>query len=133
MRKRVLRLAGLLVLLSVAGIAIAWWATALRPGVSRENLTRLRYLMTQQEVEFILGGPPDLKSGIARPTLAGPVAAGMRAEWKGPGSELCSLWFDKSGLLQQINYRSRPDAEEEIWNAPWNESLFDRLRHWFGL
>jgi hypothetical protein len=135
MRKRLLLVGGLL-LITLAGGAVmfARWATAFTPGVSYENLNRLRYLMTQQQVEDVLGGPPNRSFPIAMPQKAGPpVPAGMSAEWNGRGFELCSLMFDTAGCLQQINYRRLPDAEPEIWNPPWDESLLDRVRSWLGL
>lgn len=135
MRKRLLLVGGLL-LITLAGGAVMFtrWATAYTPGVSYENLTRLRYLMTQQQVEAVLGGPPNRTFPIAIPQKAGPpVPAGNSAKWNGPGFERCSLKFDTAGCLEQINYQRQPDAEPEIWNPPWDESLLDRVRRLLGL
>jgi outer membrane protein assembly factor BamE (lipoprotein component of BamABCDE complex) len=73
MRKRSLLWAGLL-LITLAGATVVFtrWATAFTPGVSYENLARLRYSMTQQQVEAVLGGPPNRTLPIAYPMKAGP-------------------------------------------------------------
>jgi hypothetical protein len=132
-RRRVLRWTVVLIALSVTGLTLTPWVIALKPGVSRENLVRLRYGMTLQQVEEFLGGPPHRKSEIAAPGPMGPEPAGTVVEWHGSSSQVCSLWFDTAGCLQQVNYREQPGAEPEIWHAPPDIGVFDRLRRWAKL
>src|SRR5689334_5221586 len=56
-RRRLLLVAGVVLLLGLAALPVVWQALPPRQGVTPENFYRIRRGMTEQEVEAILGGP----------------------------------------------------------------------------
>src|SRR5262249_61720109 len=112
----------LLALVGIAGTHGMLWLTTPTPGLTEENVRRLRAGMTVQDVERLFGGPATYE----------PIAIAERPlvyAWTGSGGFQVTVWFDKGGFLSNALM---------LQNEPWswtvinvNESLLDTLKRWF--
>jgi hypothetical protein len=128
-RKRLLLLAGLLVLLAGAGLVFVLWLTAPpRTAITREDAERIQLGMTLATVEAVLGGP-------ARDECTGPIIyhatvirvshsrpEGLTNVWQSDTVQLCVVFRD-----DVVIYRS-PLPVHRV-----EESLLDILRRVLGL
>src|SRR5262245_36210653 len=96
-------LAGLALLLVAGALLLTEWLLAPAPGVTWENVRRLRPGMTGEEVERLLGGPP---RGTGCGMLVGSPAHYRTGDWGGPGW-IVSVWFGEDGRVALV---SRHDA-----------------------
>jgi SmpA / OmlA family len=131
--RRAIRTSGLLACLGLLGL-VALSLTWPRPGVSRANYDRIRYGMTQEAVEAVLGGPPGDYTSNAY-------------DWSWvlnhrgyPTGHSCRTWTADHEAI-----RIRFDGDGQLVFKDWNafrggrlisdgsESVLDKVRRWLGL
>src|SRR5262245_48009928 len=111
---------------ALVGLALAFtdWALSLRPGVSEQNVKRIRPGMTLAEVEALLGG----RAGEEHPLeeWAGPVVRAWARHWgrfwRGAAgrAEVC---FDRDERVEWAAFRPAPGG---------TTGPLARLRAWLG-
>lgn len=89
-------LAGLALVVALAG-AVAWLAAGrIESGVNPDSFARIQNGMTRDEVIAIFGAPPDMGMG-----------AGDMNGWMGPDA-IAGVWIDKSGRVTHKVYSVQP-------------------------
>jgi hypothetical protein len=103
------------------------WALAPPRGVSRANAWRVRKEMTVQQVERLLGGPPQ-RWAPYRSRLRDCPGQGVdvwcSGEW-GRGPITVTIDFDPAGRVEEVEVFGEPLGESE-------PSPLSRLRAWLG-
>jgi hypothetical protein len=104
MKKRWLLL--VFVLLAVGGVALAVWANRPQPGVTWENIAKLRPGITEAEVEVLLDGPGE------------PVGNKERVKsWQNerPMEGSVVVEFSRSGVVLSVRSNPPPGAHLPRW------------------